>query len=100
MYKLDVSDLAHEDLNSIIRYIAEKLCAPQAAADFADEVDKTYGRLRENPFQFSLCNHPRLAREGYRRAVIKHYILVFKVDGKQVVVYRYFYGRQNYSELI
>jgi plasmid stabilization system protein ParE len=39
MYKLIVSELAHQDLDKIVSYIAVKLANPTAASDFLDEVD-------------------------------------------------------------
>jgi len=39
---------------------------------------------------------------GYRKAVIKNYVMVCKVDGsaRAVLVMRFFYGRQDYEKLI
>ena len=47
-----------------------------------------------------VCN--MLAREGYRKAVIKKYLLMFKVDEdtKTVVVYRVFYGAMDYEKML
>ena len=102
MYKLDVSDPAEQDLSRIISYIAEKLAAPQAAADFADAVFDCYDRLENNPYLYEQCRNAKLQKEGYRRAVIKNYILLYKVneETKMVVVHRFFYGRQDYVSLV
>ncbi len=39
---------------------------------------------------------------GYRRAVIRNYIMVYKVDdaARQVTILRLFHGKQNYEDLI
>lgn len=102
MYKRIVSELAHEDLRNIIAYIRDTLCAPEAAAHFVDEVQQCYTRLASNPFIYALCNNERLAKEGYRKALIKNYVLVFKVDEtkKIVNIYRFFYGAENYPDKI
>ena len=102
MYKLIVSELAHEDLRSIIRYIKETLYAPKAAVSFSDEVQKCYQRLKTNPFIFPLCSDERLAKENYRKSVIKNYILVFKTDEEKKVVniYRFFFGAEDYPNKI
>ncbi len=99
MYKRSVSELAHGDLRSIVAYIKDTLCAPEAAADFADEVKKCYARLAKNPLIYALCKDERLAREGYRKAPIKNYLLLFKVDeaNKVVTIYRFFYGAEDYQ---
>jgi len=102
MYKLDVSDKAEQDLSRIIEYIAQKLAAPIAASDFADAVFDCYDNLDNNPYIFEQCRDAKLNKEGYRRAVIKNYILVYSVneDTKTVIAHRFFYGRQDYVSLI
>ena len=102
MYRLDVSDHAEQDLDRIIAYIAEKLAAPIAASDFADAVYDCYDNLENNPYIYERCRDAKLKKEGYRRAVIKNYVLVYTVneETKTVVVHRFFYGRQDYINLI
>jgi len=41
MYKLVVSESAHEDLDNIISYIAVHLANPMAATNFLSEVEKS-----------------------------------------------------------
>lgn len=102
MYKLIITELAHQDLDNIVSYIAVQLANPTAASDFLDEVDRCYGYLKSNPMMYSKCGDSRLAKDGYRKAVIKNYILVYKVDkiSKTVVVLRFFYGAKDYARLI
>jgi len=102
MYRLEVTDNADQDFERIIAYITEKLVAPKAATDFADAVFDCYDNLENNPFMYEQCRDSKLKREGYRRAVIKNYILVYEVneDTKRVIVHRFFYGRQDYINLI
>lgn len=71
MYKLEVSELAHQDLDKIISYIAIQLINPKAAGDFLDEVSKCYGYLRNNPLMYAKCQDKRLEREGYHKVMIK-----------------------------
>ena len=58
--------------------------------------------LNSNPLVYAQSNDLRLAREGYRKAVIKKYLLMFKVDEdtKTVVVYRVFYGAMDYEKML
>lgn len=102
MYKLIVSELAHQDLDNIVSYIAIQLANPVAASSFLDEVDKCYGYLKSNPMMYSKCHDSHLEKEGYRKAVVKNYIVVYKVDedAKIVSILRFFYGAQNYGKLI
>ena len=102
MYKLRVADRAHQDSDSIAEYISTNLDAPTAALDFLDDIAACYNRLRENPFLYEVCRDPRLRKEKYRRAVVGNYLVLYKVfeDTNAVIIYRIFYGAQNYTELI
>lgn len=102
MYNLDITDHADEDLDKILTYIEEDLSSPGAATAFADKVYECYDRLEDNPYIYEECRDPKLKAEGYRRAVIKNYILLYKIyeNEKQVIVHRFFYGRQDYVNLI
>ena len=62
MYRLDVSDYAEQDFDRIIAYIAEKLAAPVAAADFADAVYNCYDNLENNPFIYEQCRDAKLKK--------------------------------------
>ncbi|NLV16663.1 MAG: type II toxin-antitoxin system RelE/ParE family toxin [Syntrophomonadaceae bacterium] len=102
MYRLVVSELAHMDLDTIVSYIAVQLANPMAASDFLDDVEKCYSYLKNNPLIYERCHDMRLEKEGYRRATIKNYVLVYKVDeaAKLVIIHRFFYGAQDYVKLI
>ncbi|KLU63645.1 plasmid stabilization system protein [Desulfosporosinus acididurans] len=102
MYRLVVTELANEDLDNIISYIAIQLDNPMAAATFLDDVERCYGFLNSKPFMYERCHDVRLEADGYRKVTINNYVLVYKVDEmkKIVIIYRFFYGAQNYILLI
>lgn len=102
MYKLAVSELADQDLDNIISYISRQLANPKAAGDLADAVAECYSLLRDNPMIYEQCRDDRLKKEGYRKALIKNYVLVYKINesAKTVNVMRFFYSAQDYMNLI
>ena len=102
MYKLEISELAQNDLDAIVEYIAVQLANPIAAGNFLDEVEKCYSLLHSNPLIYAKSSDARLEREGYRKAIIKKYILFFKVfeEEKKVIVYRIIYGPRYYLNLL
>ncbi|MCL2083107.1 MAG: type II toxin-antitoxin system RelE/ParE family toxin [Oscillospiraceae bacterium] len=102
MYRLDVTAHAELELDRIVSYIAEKLVAPQAAVDFVNEVYACYERLEENPFSYEECRSLKLKNEGYRRAIIKNYIMLYKIyeSTNKIIVHRFFYGGQDCANLI
>lgn len=101
-YKILTTVYSEQDLDSILGYMIRELHAPQAAADFADAVDACYVRLSEMPALYELCRNPRLASQGFRRAVIKHYVMIYEIDEqeKAVLIHRFFYGSQEYEKYL
>lgn len=102
MYKLNISELAHHDLDRIVSYIKVNLASPIAATNFLDQVEKCYDYLKDNPYMYAKCQNNRLEKEGYRKIPIKNYLLVYKVveEDRTVNILRYFYGTQDYFKLI
>lgn len=79
-YKLVETALAQADLDAILSYLALSLENPAAATAFANEVEKCYAALEQLPYLYEQCRDPRLSSKGYRKAVIKHYLLIYRVD--------------------
>lgn len=102
MYRLVITELAQNDLDGIVKYIAQQLGNLVAAGSFLKEVETCYGYLRSNPFIYAKSADWRLEQEGYRRAQVKNYLLFFKVseENETVTVYRFLYGARDYISLL
>lgn len=102
IYKLVVSKPAEKDLADILQYISKDLSAPKAASDFLDEVLKCYDNVAANPLMYALCDNDRLKNKKYRKAIIKNYIMFYRVDEENSMVYimRFIYGRRDYINLL
>lgn len=102
MYKVLMTELAEQDLDSVVSYISIQLANPSAAGHFLDEVEKCYTVLKSEPFMYEKSRDERLAAEGYRKAIIGSYVMLYKVneESKIVIVYRFFYGPRDYTKLI
>lgn len=101
-YKLIISKEAHNDVDDIVHYIAIELCNPTAATGFLDGVEKSYHNVIDNPRMYGFCNDYRLHKEGYRKIIIKNYLIFYRIDDEQkaVLVVRIIYGGRNYTELL
>ena len=101
-YKIENTPLAEQDLDGILSYIAENLGNNTAAVSFLDEVDACYINLERMPFMYEQCRDPQLRALGYRKAIIKNYVMIYRVDEDKKIVYilRFFYGRRDYEKLI
>ena len=95
MYNVIVTDLAQNTLRHIVMYITDNLKNKKAANDFLDEVTLTYKNLASTP-------DARLKKLGYRRVVIKNYILVYRIaeENEDVYILRFFYGGSNYENIL
>ncbi len=102
IYKLVVSKEAAEDIEDIVYYIVSELNNPSAAAAFLDDVEKSYHNIVEKPAMYSLCNDYRLRNGGYRKIVIKNYLILYRIneENKTAIIVRVVYGGRNYSKLI
>lgn len=101
-YNVIISEEAHKDIDNVMNYFVNSLKNSTAAARLLGKIEKTYIDLADNPFMYAYCNDSRLRSDGYRKAVIDNYILIYRVDeaNNTVFVVRFFYGRQNYIDLI
>ena len=99
MYTLEITDSAESDLDQITDYLGTTLANPQAAISFLDELNRVSLMLGEMPGMYPLCADPRLAELGYRKAIVRAYILIYEIDepAKTIRVLRFFHESENYS---
>ena len=101
-YKLEVTPEAEQDTDKIVKYMVEKLINHSAATRFLDDVNESYQRIEKNPHMYCLCQDPRLQDMGYRKVVIKNYLILYRIDeiSNTVYVVRIVYGGRNYTEMV
>ena len=101
-YKVIVTQSAQRDLEEVMTYLSVSLGNPAAARKLYAEVEECYDQLRRYPLSCECCRLPRLAEKGYRKAVIDHYILIYRPEEERgaVFVLRFFYGRQDYEKML
>lgn len=101
-YKLCRADAFERDLDAVIGYIVLSLENKVAAASLLDAIEKCYEDLERMPLMYEACHDPYLKELGYRKAVIRNYIMVYKVDEESGTVHimRLFHSRQDYEKLI
>lgn len=97
MYKLVFAPEFARDLDSTFEYISHVLCADKAANELMKEIDDSIMNLKNMPYMYPECNEP-LKSLGYRKIVVKNYILIYEVDDekKNINLLRIFYGRSDY----
>ncbi len=98
-YRIVVTEKAEQDLDEILSYIVKTLCNIPAAVNLMDDVESCYEKLTENPLLYPECQQPLLRKRQYRKAIIHDFLLLYRVDEQQKIIYaeRYFSQMQDYA---
>lgn len=101
-YKVDLAEPAERDLEDSIRYITLDLSAPISALNMMNIFEEAMAGLSELPQRYAPVADPRLAQLGYRKLLVKSYLIIFSVDERDSVVNieRILYGRRNWLHIL
>lgn len=101
-YRVDVSEPAENDLRDIVRYISAQLSAPMTALKMMDTIEEAITGLAVIPQKCPLATDERLAMMGYRKLLVKNYIVFFTIDekSKAVDVERILYARRDWLHIL
>ena len=101
-YSIYVSDSFQKDLMQIIYYINHSFSAPFTAANFLEIIENTLYDLSLMPQRYVLVSDPYLRKKGFRKCLIKKYILFFTIDedSKSIHVHRILHSRQNWMNIL
>ena len=102
MYNITITDSADRELSEILDYLSVRLQNPAAATAFVEEVLSVYEALKHMPNMYELSHNLRLHRMGYRKVVMKNYIMLYRVEESSQTVYvlHFFYGARQYEKLV
>lgn len=90
MYKVVYLPIARRQLEEAVAYIAENLCAPDAADDLLDAVDEAACALSEMPYRHALYPLLFAMKREIRFVLVRNYNLFYVVneDRKTVEIWR------------
>ena len=97
MYKLIFAPEFSKDLDNTFEYISNILKANNASKDLMKEIDDSIMNLKNMPYVYPECNEP-LKSLGYRKIIVKNYIMIYEVNEKKnnVNLLRLFYAKGDY----
>ena len=97
MYKVVYLPTARRELEEAVLYIANELCAPDAAIALLDEIDHAARNLKEMPYRHALYPSPYAQKNEVRFFPVKNYNVFYVVDEMQqaVEIRRILYQRRN-----
>lgn len=101
-YRIQFTPLAFDDLDEIDSYISETLMNAPAAIALLEEMEQSINRLTLYPNIGAELDDPYLAAKGYRKLVVKNYLIFYLVDTseKSVIIMRVLYGAREYRNLL
>lgn len=101
-YRVDISESAENDIRDIVRYISAQLSAPLSAMEMLKAMEEAMISLAEMPYRVPVVSDERLAAMGYRKFIVKGYIIFFSIDEKAKVVdvERILYSRRNWRAIL
>ena len=86
-YKVKVNPRAILELDHIYEYIANEKLAPENARGQIDRIKKAILNLDTFPQSHQERNEGRYAGKGYRQLIIDRYIVIFRIDETNKIVY-------------
>lgn len=91
MYKVVYLPTARRQMEEAVAYIAEELCAPDAADDLLDAVDEAVRALSEMPYRHALYPLLFAMKREIRFVPVRNYNLFYVVneDQKTVEIWRF-----------
>lgn len=94
-----ISETAKGELRLITEYLS--VFGRNTAMSFAREFDDKVKSLEEGVIEYPIARHPGLAAAGYRVALAKNYLMLYRVDDAGVVrVAHVFHQSQDYAALV
>ncbi|MCL2321431.1 MAG: type II toxin-antitoxin system RelE/ParE family toxin [Oscillospiraceae bacterium] len=102
MYRLNYNPKAKNDIDNILKYIAEDLFNPTAAMRLAAEIVNSVDKLNDFPYINPVYKTYNQLKHEYRKLVIKNYIIFYYIDekNKQINIARMLYSGMNYDKLL
>ena len=86
-YKVKINPSAIRELDSIYEYIASEKLTPENSKGQVDKIKKAILDMGTFPQSHQERNDGRYAGKGYRQLLIDNYIVIFRIDETNKIVY-------------
>lgn len=97
-----ITDIANEELLSIINYITEDSKSIDRALNYLNVLESAIMNLSEFPYKGVEPRYKSIKIQGYRVLIVESHLVFYKVseERKEVIIYRILHGKQEYRNLI
>ena len=99
-YNFVATDAFERDYDSALAYIAYELGAPKAASRMVDMMQRSVDKITEDPFLNVVSTKPTLEALEYREEFVGSYVMLYKVEGDDIVAKRLFHMSQDYESYV
>ena len=86
-YKVKLNPRAIREIESIYKYIANEKLDPENARGQINRIKKSIMNLDTFPQSHQERNEGRYAKRGYRQLLIDNYLVIFRIDEGNKIVY-------------
>ena len=102
VYKIDISDLAKQDIRDIASYISHELLEPIIAEKAVDAIIDAIFTLDSMPERIKFVDDERLAKKEIRALYVNNYTVFFQIKETQniVTIVRVLYSHRDWSALL
>ncbi|MGI6550394.1 MAG: type II toxin-antitoxin system RelE/ParE family toxin [Syntrophomonadales bacterium] len=99
-YRIRYTRDAVDDLDSMFDYIADD--NRKAAARLLERIESSILKLAENPRLGTVLptNDLSLVEPGYRRIIVKPYIIFYRIGQDEIFISRVLHNRQDWMNLL
>jgi addiction module RelE/StbE family toxin len=97
-YSIKIFSEAASDFDEIVDYLAT--LSEQAALKYYDLIVDEISTLATMPERYSLVKDTQLRLRGYRKLLIKNYIVFYVINGNDVEIRRILYAKRQYENLL
>lgn len=101
-FNVELSELAAQQYDKILYYIAYELKNPQALQNVMDDFDDTIAKLEKMADNFGYCKSERLKKMGLHKiGFVRHrYLFVYRLNKSQVIIEGMYHELQDYENSI
>ena len=101
-YQVKLTDIAHEDLEDIVSYIAKDLQEPAIARKFYAKIISELKKLNSMPQRHPLAIDTHLHSLDVRPFYIDHYVAPYTIleEKNIVLILRVLYARRDWKNLL
>ena len=99
-YSFIATEAFERDYDSALAYITYELGAPKAAARMIGMMQHSVDKIAENPFLNAISTKPTLEALEYREEFVGNYVMLYRVEGDDVVAKRLFHMSQDFESYV